>query len=694
MSASPPSLAALLAELAAARRPWPVLHESSPSELGRQAAERRDRFQYSLKLHDWFTFFHSKVAPAPVRDSLDLPVPSLSPVQSPERLRTAIEWFMNPNNFSNVISAIDRWMKEHKSSEWLTSYFTHSTFPTLYNHFSTAETATAGLGFIRRVLEEVSCLNAVELSWVYLRCAFSFRQHIADRLFSFIHVQSPTNPGPTVAAFQTALCDSLEWLTPTQQELLRVIHGRKPVETNRMLVKSFFVEIANVMRMFPEFIANDVFATYTFLEEAKFTLEFPIHKSLSEMDDKACGKFCVPFWARLESNELPSGQFVDVSAILGDEADTVYFSELDLSILESLYNQSIAGRATFMKVESSYLLFELQLPSTASPPSDGDPTETELRRMQLHRAVRCSRIDPFRCLPDSNESRALFDLEISWYRESLESLFARVATCTQFDADIKTVNSLVSSLFLLHVERFPILLKTPNRLQSAVPEIRRRFAARLLALTRLDLVGIATEGQVRELAREFPDTSCSDRQSFVKNLVPRVAEIGKFSADGLLRRYHRMRETYDAFEVAGFLQTLSGIRVELEVGAATKRHFGTETGAPQPPEFARMRKMLVECLARRRKFAERETGAQRLRGHEAIAVGQIAAQIAGNGGQGALRAIVESFDAPQRQEIADCFQAVRAIMDKASEKFGVAFDAEFIANVHALVGWMDALGDE
>jgi hypothetical protein len=459
-----------------------------------------------------------------------------------------------------------------------------------------------------------------------------------------------------------------------------------------MLVQSFFVEIVNLMRLSPEFIANDAFASYTFLEDARFALAFPIHKALMAMNDRRATQFLAPFWEKLESPGLPSGQFAAVTVILGAEADSFYFSELDLAILTSLYGRPISDRPIEVKFESSYRLFELPVPSpTTSPPKD-DPPDEEFRRGQLHRTFDLGDVDPFECLPDSPESRALIDREILWYRTSLASLRARLKTYAQLDADAVTVDSLVNCLYFLYVERFPILPGTSNRLQGAVREIRRAFKARALGLAGLDLVGLASASQLRDLAREFSDDIPADRETFVKNLAAKVSAIGKIPSTPLFQRYNRLRETYAEFEAVAFLQTLSGLRVEIDELPGMKGRFGASAPTPPPAEFRVARQMLADCLARRKVASDQGNGARRLRGHEAVAAAQISAQLSGGGdGPRALHLIVDSFEVPQREEIGVFFQEVLAVRTKCGARFGVDFDPEFVANLDALVQWMNAI---
>jgi hypothetical protein len=148
MGEIPLSLPALKAELARGRQTWPILHEYSPGELGSHAGIRRDQFQWSVKLYDWLSFVCSGAAPPLVPDHLTLPVPSPSPLKSLDWILEAMQWFVDQRNILTAFSAIERVfmpIRGTKGSQWLIRYFVDSTFPTLYNHFSTAASATNGV---------------------------------------------------------------------------------------------------------------------------------------------------------------------------------------------------------------------------------------------------------------------------------------------------------------------------------------------------------------------------------------------------------------------------------------------------------------------------------------------------------------------------------------------------------------------
>jgi hypothetical protein len=404
------------------------------------------------------------------------------------------------------------------------------------------------------------------------------------------------------------------------------------------------------------------------------------------MNDKQREEFCAPIWERLESVEIPSGQFPAISEILGQEPDTFYMSELDLSLFMALVDQPIVDRATGMAFESSYRLFELSGPPPKPPKEKDRPSRLEFRRRQFH----AYQIDPFQYLPDTAESRAVFDGEISWYRTSIDALRTRVSTYSQLDADTKTVNCLITSLFFLHIEHAPMALPIPERLQLVVPEIRRRFVSRLHFLARLDLAGLASASQLRDLSREFSDENPTNRQLFVKNFATKVSSIGRLPLSPLLRRYHRLGQTYDSFEAAAFLQTMSGIPVQLESVEVRPVRFAPSAATPPPPELAVLRQLFAEVLARRRRFADPVRGGRRLRGHDVVAVGYIAEVITGAAdGCGVLHAVVESFDVPQRKEIVECLLDVITVARRAVEKLAVEFDGPVFANLQTVVGWME-----
>jgi hypothetical protein len=714
------------AALIAARQAWPVLHEYAPEELDAFACSVRDSFQYSVKIHDFLSFLCSPGAPPPAPDPHAHPARNRSPFRSSERLREAIKWAIDPRNARALLPAIDAVLSSasgKKGAEWVIPYFHCVTFPALFNHFSTAPTAACAARFVRRAAgapgeeeeeeeEEPGAgappqprfVNAVDLTLAFLRSAFSFRQRISDRLFGLLHKKTPA--AGILALFGRAVCESLEWLPPTHQSLLWFLHLRDPVRTDQMLARSFCVEIANLMRLSPEYIGNDAIASYSFSDDGRQTVESALLRTLQQLDEFHVGQFCQPIWAFMKASPRPSGRFVAAADLLGSAPEVFYLSDLDAFVLDCICQQGgfggilgrDAGRPIDCRFECAYQLFELTV-AAAAPPAERAISDAELQRRQMHCEAHHYPTDPFECLCDSAEANDLYRLETAWHRKALDALRSRVSTFRQLELDLRTADALVGCLFFQHIERHPVLPESlgASRLQLAVREARRRFFGRLLAVARLDLAALSgSDSQAATIEREFADTAAllaTSRQAFVRTLTAKLKALApaasKRDLADVARRYGRLRQTYDLFEAAVFLQTMSSMRVQLEdVDASAWRvrvpgHVLAD-GARSVP-----RQLLAECLARRGRIAERETGAQRLRGHEIVAVAHVAAQLAELGGAAAFAAALETFTAAERQAVVDLVKSAVVTAGKGVAKVGVEFETRFISGLVAIGDWVD-----